>query len=1043
MDQIEVFQILGIEPTKDERAIKNAYREKLGVTNPEDNPEGFKRLRAAFEEACRLAKQTEAETEEEEKDMSPSGIWVSKASDIYQNINSRQDIEQWKELFQEDIFLSLEEEENCRLKLLRFLMEHYKLPTEVWKLLDKKLNITGDMARLRERFPAEYISFIASKCERGEDVVFEQFEGEPTAPYDLFLQYYEQCYRALDAEQLEQAQTLIANADGLHIFHPVLEVCRADLYEKQGNVEEAITLLQKLQERFPKDAMVCYNCAEMLWRHEKKEEAAAIYESLKEENESHYMSNVRLTQWYFEQKRYKDAKKCAEKVLFSGGDDDFMELLKQVNEEIEKELEAHYEKEKDWESGLELGWCYLQDGKVNKGIRLAEEIEKDIPQERDSEHKGLLTKLYIEETEFELAADMAAKWEQALQKRLDGDESEEEKEKDRDRIRQYHVIKMHYFRSQGERKNEFSKEECAKYYGYAIEEAEKLETGSSKDIGILLEKAQIYMDMEEYDKSLEVTQRLITDYQIYAAYATEMEVYRRQWDAAGVVQSARQCISYFPSYVRSYEHIAKVFLDLKRNEDLLNVLKDAEKNGVKSVLLDACRYQMDKEVPDTKVLDEKLSEFRKKYFGAVEKGDLAAYEEGLPILTEYLYWYPGSYMLVERALFHRVAHHYAEAIEDFEKALAEVPNQQYALYGLSFVYKYMGDYEKALIYIKRAIRYRDKEMSHLIFADMANLYSLLGDTERALKAYEMFADYDGHKNVYHQNRLAMCMARCGDVDKAIDTLQSAHKDYKLTFYDEAVNIYQVTGNQEKAQKLLDEWNHYMQNIQKTLSNENHADYHCRRAWQELMYGNGEQAMASFELELKHKEHSSRFAGALCDSAFAAILCGDDKRGRRYGALLRLYRNKEKSEGRNDYFNQEKGRLQLDFLADYYCMTGEELEKLLSGETNCEICHFCTYCICKELEGVRILLMLRMGRIEEAIERLSRNLEKQPLDEYMLAIRHMCADGVKVTLEKELLDYNAKPAEERAKDISSTPKAGAENGGFFAKLGKMFGHSQKD
>ena len=111
MEQIEVFQILGIEPTKDERAIKNAYREKLNVTNPEDNPEGFKKLRGAYEEACRLAKQKEGEPEEE-KDLSSSGVWVSKASDIYRNINSRQDIEQWRKLFHEAVFLSLEEEEN-------------------------------------------------------------------------------------------------------------------------------------------------------------------------------------------------------------------------------------------------------------------------------------------------------------------------------------------------------------------------------------------------------------------------------------------------------------------------------------------------------------------------------------------------------------------------------------------------------------------------------------------------------------------------------------------------------------------------------------------------------------------------------------------------------------------------------------------------------------------------------------------------------------------------------------------------------------------
>ena len=57
MNRTEAFQILGIEATKDERALKNAYREKLAVTNPEDDPEGFKLLRTAYEEACRYAKE--------------------------------------------------------------------------------------------------------------------------------------------------------------------------------------------------------------------------------------------------------------------------------------------------------------------------------------------------------------------------------------------------------------------------------------------------------------------------------------------------------------------------------------------------------------------------------------------------------------------------------------------------------------------------------------------------------------------------------------------------------------------------------------------------------------------------------------------------------------------------------------------------------------------------------------------------------------------------------------------------------------------------
>ena len=61
-----MFHILGIEETKDEEMIRDAYRTLLKTTNPEDDPEGFKRLREAYEGAIALARQTEEEEERKE-----------------------------------------------------------------------------------------------------------------------------------------------------------------------------------------------------------------------------------------------------------------------------------------------------------------------------------------------------------------------------------------------------------------------------------------------------------------------------------------------------------------------------------------------------------------------------------------------------------------------------------------------------------------------------------------------------------------------------------------------------------------------------------------------------------------------------------------------------------------------------------------------------------------------------------------------------------------------------------------------------------------
>lgn len=102
MDKKLAFQILGLSETKEEEQIRQSYLTLLKGTNPEDDPEGFKRLREAYEEALRFAGQQDEE--EEEEPQGEVGLWMKRVREIYRDILLRREAENWKVLFDDPVW---------------------------------------------------------------------------------------------------------------------------------------------------------------------------------------------------------------------------------------------------------------------------------------------------------------------------------------------------------------------------------------------------------------------------------------------------------------------------------------------------------------------------------------------------------------------------------------------------------------------------------------------------------------------------------------------------------------------------------------------------------------------------------------------------------------------------------------------------------------------------------------------------------------------------------------------------------------------------
>jgi len=194
------WEILGIEPTDNSSIIKKAYAKKLKVHHPEDDPEGYQRLREAFDKVMKQQKVmagSKMKQSAEEKEVAIEKIafpeenpeqiadedfkqpfpfvevnhladdfhkkeamvdeFMSKVEALYHDFPSRIKIDHWVELLNSDVIWNLELKRKLSSRLLDFVVEHHYLPKNIWQLLEKSFQ-WKDEIQVNERAFQEQVS---------------------------------------------------------------------------------------------------------------------------------------------------------------------------------------------------------------------------------------------------------------------------------------------------------------------------------------------------------------------------------------------------------------------------------------------------------------------------------------------------------------------------------------------------------------------------------------------------------------------------------------------------------------------------------------------------------------------------------------------------------------------------------------------------------------------------------------------------------------------------------------------------------------------
>lgn len=267
------WNILGIEPTTDKEIITNAYRTLLAETNPEDKPEEFMQLRAAFEEAMAYAEEgpdTEIRESEatEETDVQR---WGKKLEALYDDFRSRNDPECWRELMSDPVCTAIDSKMQVEETMLCFFMDNYTISNRIFRLLNEYFDWSHRAEELCESYPKEFIDFIIDCMSEIDLFPLELFiPGTNAADAHEYIALYRTLF-----DDPDETDHIIEKMNALSEKHPYGECCIYFHRFSTGDVS-ALTQLKELSDRYPRDRFITYYLAESYLKAERFDECLAL-----------------------------------------------------------------------------------------------------------------------------------------------------------------------------------------------------------------------------------------------------------------------------------------------------------------------------------------------------------------------------------------------------------------------------------------------------------------------------------------------------------------------------------------------------------------------------------------------------------------------------------------------------------------------------------------------------------------------------------------------------------------------------------------------
>lgn len=759
MDKKLVFQILGIPETKDENVIRQSYLLLLKDTNPEDDPEGFKRLREAYEEAVRLSKVRE--DNETQEPQGETGIWMSRVAENYCDIFLRREPDTWQELFDDPVCVGFDTFLEARKRLLGYIARHPFLPQKVWQLIDQVFHVTEDSDALKEDFHANFLQHIERHVHTADFLdygLFEETEDGYTAGSEEETDgYIEEYFRIRDHIERDETQGVWQEIADLHrygLYHPHEDVERLRLFIRTGESEKGRELAEKLIGQYPEENYVRIWAGKIFYDTGDEERGYELWQAVLEKEPEYYMAKYFMLHYLIKRAMWYRAGKCLQELLkVNRRDEELLELQKKIDEALVPELQAAllegkgYEKLTREEAVIFLGWRLFYLERYEDALNLLEKEELSSDQEEDFyELKAWLlyrSDMYEEAIPCYLA-------------HLDKVAGCEDEGKRAAKAAQSHRCLAACFYELGQR------EEGEKEAQTAIE--------TEQDPEVRLDSKRYlagrYLAGKEYEKAVELCDGILAEKEnYYPAYLIRQEACYHIDKAQQVVDDYYLAIGIYAGYDRPYLYAAMIFYDYRQYKEANGVIERARENQVefspKLRFMEAKILRMLAESAEDR---KRPREILEDLLRQTEDGRKAPQEDSQAEMPDQ------AEVLFELGLLYQSGRETREAVSLIRKAIETDPDEPWYHLILGNIFRDTGSYKAALTEYKTVEEvYHHTEM----YFGMGVCHEEQAEWTEAIRYYEKAVEQDENYRDINR-RLYNCYEeryrieyRKSDYDKAL------------------------------------------------------------------------------------------------------------------------------------------------------------------------------------------------------------------------------------------------------------------------------------